>query len=107
MAPLAEGPQLVLVGQMTTGVRLAGHLFGGLWVLLASAVALRHGGLPRGVARLGVGAGAIMSVNVILPPTQFPLFVLLPVWFVWLGASLLRSSAAAGDESIRHEMARA
>lgn len=91
-APSAvSGSQLVLVGQLTTGLRLAGHVFGGLWVLVVSAVALRHGGLPRGLGRLGVAAGALMSLNVVVPPTQFPLFVLLPIWFVALGLHLLHT----------------
>ncbi|MBI2169619.1 MAG: DUF4386 family protein [Actinobacteria bacterium] len=89
-----SGPQLVLVGHLTTGLRLAGHVFGGLWVLVIGAVALRQGGLPRGMGWLGVAAGALMSLNVAIPPTQFPLFVLLPVWFIWLGATLVRTGAA-------------
>jgi len=87
-----SGPQLVLVGQLTTGLRLAAHVLGGLWVLTISAVALRHTAAPRGLGWLGVVAGALMTVNVVVPPTQAPLFVLLPIWFVWLGSHLGRAN---------------
>jgi hypothetical protein len=84
----AAGPQLVLVGQVATGLRLAGHVFGGLWVLVVSAVAIRQGGLSRRLGGLGAAAGLLMAFNVVVPPTQYPIFVLLPVWFLWLGFEL-------------------
>lgn len=90
--PDVSGPQLVLLGQLLTGLRLAGHVFGGLWILLISAVGVRHGGLAQGVARLGLLVGGLMTLNVLAPVTQFPLFVLLPVWFIWLAVTALRSS---------------
>lgn len=93
------GPQLVVVGQLATGLRLAGHVFGGLWILVVSAIGVRHGGLPRALGWLGVVSGALMTLNVVIPPTQFPLFVLLPIWFVWLGVHLLRT-AADGDATV-------
>jgi hypothetical protein len=82
------GSQLVLVGQLTTGLRLAGHVLGGLWVLTVGVVALRHGGLSRAVGWLGAFAGALMTVNVVAPVTQMPLFVLLPLWFILVGIGL-------------------
>lgn len=89
-AAAVTGPQLVLVGQLTTGLRLAGHVLGGLWVLTVGVVALRTAAAPRGLAWMGVVAGALMTFNVVIPPTQYPLFVLLPTWFVWLGSHLAR-----------------
>jgi hypothetical protein len=102
-ASAVSGPQLVVVGQLTTGLRLAGHVFGGLWVVVVSAVGVRHGGLPPELSRLGVVVGALMSLNVVVGPTQYPIFVLLPIWFVWLGLHLLRhlSDTAPGVDGGR------
>lgn len=84
------GAQLVLVGRLVTGLRLAGHVLGGLWLFTVGAVALRHGGFSRVVAWFGVSGGALMTVNVIAPATQTPLFVVLPAWFVLVGVGLGR-----------------
>jgi len=73
----------------------SGEILGGLWTLLVSLTALRAGGLPRGVAALGLLVGVIGIVS-ILPGLvdlvgAFGLGQML--WFVWLGIVLLREHA--------------
>ncbi len=82
----------MLVGRLVTGLRLAGHVLGGVCGVHVGGVVLRHGGLPRAVAWLGLIGGALMTVNVIAPATQMPLFLLLPVWFVLVGVGLGRDA---------------
>jgi hypothetical protein len=71
-----------------------GEILGGLWALLVSLAALRAGGLPRGLAILGllVGAVGILSLVPGLTELMVGVFGLSQIiWFVWLGIVLLRS----------------
>jgi hypothetical protein len=72
-----------------------GELLGGLWVLLASVVALRTGGLPKALNWLGVaiGAAGILSVVPVLKDLAFGFGLLQIVWFAWLGIVMLRATA--------------
>jgi hypothetical protein len=73
-----------------------GEILGGLWALLVSLVALRGGGLPKGLAILGllVGAAGIVSLFPGLTNLLIGVFGLSQIiWYVWLGAVLLRNSA--------------
>lgn len=73
-----------------------GEILGGLWVLLVSLAALRTGALPRGLNILGfvVGAVGIISLAPGLTGLMTGIFGLSQIiWFVWVGALLLRSNA--------------
>ena len=71
-----------------------GEILGGLLTLLVSLAALRAGGLPKGLNILGLLVGAVGIISI------FPgLAGLIEVyglskiiWFIWLGAVLLRSN---------------
>jgi hypothetical protein len=76
------------------------EIVGGLWVLLVSWVALRTGGLPRGLNYLGVVVGlaglltavpALEVLGAIFGLSQI-------VWFTWLGIVLLRNRPGATSE---------
>jgi hypothetical protein len=72
-----------------------GEILGGLWTLLVSLAALRTRGLPRGLNILGLLVGAVGVISVI--PGLGSLVGIYGlaqiVWFVGLGAVLLRSDA--------------
>jgi hypothetical protein len=72
-----------------------GEILGGLWALLVSLVALRAGGLPKGLNMLGllVGVVGLISLIPVLTEAMVSLFGLSQIiWFVWLGIVLLRSN---------------
>ena len=73
------------------------ELPGGLWVLLASWVALRAGGLPKALNYLGlvIGVAGIITVVPALyeAGTVFGLGFI--IWFAWVGIVLVRSSSSA------------
>jgi hypothetical protein len=72
-----------------------GEILGGLWTLLVSLAALRAGGLPRGLNIIGLLVGALGVISIIpgLTEVMSGLFGLSQIiWFVWLGAVLLRSN---------------
>jgi hypothetical protein len=72
-----------------------GEILGGLWALLVSVVALRGGGLPKGLNILGllVGAAGILSLIPGLTDLVIGVFGLSQIiWYVWLGSVLLRSN---------------
>ena len=74
-----------------------GEILGGLWALLVSLVALRAGGLLRGLNILGlwVGAAGILSLIPGLTDLLIGVFGLSQIiWYVWLGIVLLRSNQA-------------
>ena len=76
-----------------------GELLGGLWVLLISVAALRSGGLPKGLNRLGVaiGAAGVISVVPALRDLAYGFGVLQIVWFVWLGIVMVRTPSRSGE----------
>ena len=74
-----------------------GELLGGLWVLLVSVTALRTATLPKALSWLGVaiGAAGILSVVPALQDLKYGFGLLQTVWFIWLGAVMLRATARA------------
>ncbi len=77
-----------------------GEILGGLWVLLVSLVALRAGGLPRGLNILGllVGTVGILSLIPRLTDLLIGVFGLSQIiWFVWLAILLLRRNPVQAD----------
>ncbi len=73
-----------------------GELLGGLWVLLVSAAALRVRRLPCLLNWLGLVIGAVGILSVV-PPLRdlgYGFGMLEIVWFVGLGAVLLRARPA-------------
>jgi hypothetical protein len=71
-----------------------GEILGGLWVLLVSSAVLRTGGLPKGLAWLGVAVGlaGILSVIPALKDAALAFGLLQIGWFVWLGIAMLRTT---------------
>jgi hypothetical protein len=76
-----------------------GELLGGLWVLLVSVAALRTGRLPKLLSWLGVaiGAAGMLSVMPVLQDLKYGFGLLQIVWLVWLGISMLRTTARAAS----------
>jgi hypothetical protein len=74
-----------------------GEILGGLLTLLVSWAALRTGELPKGLNYLGVLVGAVGIISIV--PALKDLTGLFGmsqiIWFVWLGAILLRSKPGA------------
>jgi hypothetical protein len=73
-----------------------GEILGGLWVLLVSIAALRHGGLPKGLNILGLSVGAVGIISLIPGLTDLLIGVFglsQIIWFIWLGIVLLRRNA--------------
>jgi hypothetical protein len=72
-----------------------GELLGGLWVLLVSVAALRSGGLSKVLNWLGVvvGSAGVLSVVPVLKDLALGFGLLQIVWFVWLGITMLRTTA--------------
>ncbi|MBX3001689.1 MAG: DUF4386 family protein [Caldilineaceae bacterium] len=71
-----------------------GEILGGLWALLVSLAALRAGGLPRGLAILGLLVGAVGVISLVpgLTELMVGVFGLSQIlWFIWLGIVLLRN----------------
>ncbi len=76
-----------------------GEILGGLWVLLVSVVALRGGALPKLLGWFGIVFGVAGLVSVI-PPLHDAAIVfglLLIVWFVWVGVTLVTTKATAAE----------
>ena len=78
---------------VTNGLGGGNEIVGGLWTLLISGAAWRGGGLPRHLNIVGfvVGAAGLLTT---VPPLEMlgAVFGLgLIVWFIWLGAALMRS----------------
>lgn len=80
-----------------------GEFLGGLWVLLVSVVALRDGGLPRVLNRLGVaiGTAGILSVVPVLRDLGYVFGLLQIAWFAWLGVVMLRTSSLPADPAVK------
>jgi hypothetical protein len=72
-------------------IGLAVILTSGLWYLLLSRAALKGGGLPRGLARLGL----LMGVLSLLPLLGLLVLLLSVPWSLWLGGVLHRDTAAS------------
>lgn len=75
------------------------EILGGLWALLVSWVALRHGGLPKLLNYLGllVGVAGIATLIPALGEVAGMAFGLTQiVWFAWLGIAMMRSRASIG-----------
>lgn len=72
------------------------EVLGGIWVLLISWAALRTGEFRRALNYLGmvIGVAGVVTVVPPLKPVVFVYGVGLIVWWVWLGAVLLRSDPA-------------
>lgn len=71
-----------------------GEIVGGLWTFLVSLVALRTGGLPKGLNILGLLVGAVGILSILPGLTDLAgVFGLSQmIWFVWLGIVLLRGN---------------
>jgi hypothetical protein len=98
--PAQAGSAWLAIETVQLGVGGEIEIVGSLWVLLASAAALRGGGLPRALNYLGVvvGVAGLLTVIPALGALGFVFGLGLIVWFVWAGIFLLRSSPSAAAE---------
>ncbi|MEM7799127.1 MAG: DUF4386 family protein [Chloroflexota bacterium] len=83
------------------------EVVGGIWVVLLSIAALRHGGLPRPFSIFGlvVGGAGLITVIPALGEIGGAVFGLTQiVWFAWLGVVLLRRPNSATEEVIAPAM---
>ncbi len=63
---------------------LVGSLFLAVWIVMVSSIALRRGGLPRGVNYLGfLGAVVLVIAELLKLPAPS---LLVSIWLVWMGA---------------------
>jgi len=76
-----------------------GELLGGLWVLLASWIALRIRALPKALGWLGITVGSLGLVSVVPPlhDAAYAFGLLQIVWFVWVGVVLVRAKASTAE----------
>lgn len=77
------------------------EVVGGIWVILLSMAALRHGGLPRPFSIFGlvVGGAGLITVIPALGEIGGAVFGLTQiVWFAWLGITLLRQPTAESEK---------
>lgn len=75
------------------GIVSGNELIGGLWILMISWIALRHGRLRRALNYVGLIIGLAGIVSIIPPLTEvaatfFGLSMI--VWFAWVGIVMLR-----------------
>ena len=88
---------------MQNGLGGGNEIAGGVWVLLVSLAALRTSALPTAMNYLGAVSG-VAGLVTIIPSLEAvgAIFGLgLIVWFVWLGAVLLRDSRGQAAETSR------
>lgn len=91
------------IGAIFNGLGGGVEVVGGIWVLLLSTAALRHGGLPRLFSYFGliVGAAGLVTVIPALGEIGGLTFGLTQIiWFFWLGIALLRQSRTATQEVV-------
>lgn len=71
------------------------ELPGGLWILLAAWTAWRYGGLPKGIAYLGliVGLAGVLTVVPALHTMGYVFGIGAIVWFLWIGIIMLRDGS--------------
>ena len=77
------------------------EVVGGIWVILLSMAALRHGSLPRPFSIFGlvVGGAGLITVIPALGEIGGAVFGLTQiVWFAWLGITLLRQPTTESEK---------
>jgi len=77
-----------LLMRTTSALQLTGHLAGGTWLALTAIGAGRAGLISIGLQRWGLVAGVAFAVSFLGPTALYPSFLLLPVFFIWLGRSM-------------------
>lgn len=84
------------VGAIQNGLGGGVEVVGGLWMLLASLATLRAASLPKLLNYLGVFVGSAGILTVVPPLAGLGAIFGLGqiVWFIWLGAVLLREPTA-------------
>ena len=102
--------QAVSAWQVIESVALAlggsgGQLVGGVWVLLASAAALRAKEFSTALNWLGVaiGTAGILSTLPALGVLEVVYELLMIVWFGWLGIAMLRSAGHSQRRDVEPE----
>lgn len=98
--PNQAGTVWVTIESVLGGLAGSNEAIGGLWVVLSSWAALRAGALSGKLNYLGVVVGLAGIVSII--PAVATMFIFIfafgqIVWFIWLGITMLRSSANAAE----------
>ena len=97
--PAVAGSVWSALEAVQNGLGGGNEVAGGVWVLIASAVAWNARALPRWIGAVGMGAG-ISGLVTVLPPLE-PVGLIfglaLIVWFVAVGAELLRRPAVRSE----------
>lgn len=95
--PTAAAALWIAVSTVLDGLGGGNEIVGGLWVALLSWAALRTGGLPKGLAFLGLLIGLAGLVTVIPGLSSLGLVFGLGsiLWFLWTGIVLLRAGRSA------------
>lgn len=100
--PALAGNVWITIESIFNGLGGGVEVVGGIWVVLLSIAAMRHGGLPRPFSLLGwiVGVAGIVTVVPALGEIGGMVFGLIQiVWFAWLGIVLLRQPSPAPPEA--------
>lgn len=92
---VAVYPAYAVMARSLSALQLTGHLAGGVWLAITSFLAMRNQTISRGLGRLGLTAGFVFALSILGPTVLYPSYVLLPVWFGWLGVSVLRTHSEA------------
>ncbi len=95
--PAAAAVLWTAVNTVLDGLGGGNEIVGGLWVTLLSGAALRAGGLPRGLAYLGLLVGLAGLVTVIPGLSALGMVFGLGciLWFLWTGVVLLRTGQSS------------
>jgi len=73
------------------GIISGNELVGSLWVSLVCLAALRHNGLTRPLAILGVSLGVVGLVTLVFPEACFVFGLCMVIWSIWLGVEFLQT----------------
>jgi len=95
--PAQAAPVWVAIDSVRDGLGGGNEIAGGVWILLVSWAALQAGGLSRALNYLGlvIGVAGILSAVPALGELASVFGLTQIVWFLWLGALMLRKRPGA------------
>jgi len=95
--PAQAAPVWVAIDSVRDGLGGGNEIAGGVWILLVSWAALQAGGLSRALNYLGlvIGVAGILSAVPALGELASVFGLTQILWFLWLGALMLRKRPGA------------